>query len=393
MGLLFNPITFFLTYMVAAGMDSGGDVEAPDYSGIAAANEEAARLAAESAAADLDFRKQQYTDNLPYINDLRQTATDVADEQLGAMRTANERSADQWDQYTQTFRPIEERMASEAMEYGGASDQERAASSAVSDVQQQSGIARDSAERNLQAMGVNPNSGRFAATSAATDLRTSAARAGAATSARTTARDKGIALRSGAAAFGRNQTNTAGQMVGIGTNAGNSGVSAAGAGANALLPTASFTAGGFGSGIQAAGVQQQGALGMGNLINSGYGMQLNAQAQSDSGMGSFVGGLGMLGASMMMSSKTVKHDRAAIDGESVLEKIEDIPVEAWTYNAGAADEGRHIGPYAEDVNAKFGDTVAPHGRAIDVISMIGLNMKALQELSAQVKELKQEVAA
>lgn len=384
--ILFGP---FFSIEHGFALFFGSDpAPAPDYTPIAAANAESAKYAKDAAEADLAFRKQEYSDNQPYVKKMQDTASTVADAQIGAMEDSNARATDQWDSYTNTFKPIEEKVASEAMTAGGDADQERAAGSAVADVQQQSALAHEASARRLESMGVNPNSGNFVATANADGLRTAAVSAGAANSAKVAQRDKGISLRAGAASFGRNQTNTAGQMVGIGTNSGNSSAGAAGAGANAYLPGATFVAGGYDTAQKAAGIQQQGALGLGGLMNQGYGISSNAQAQSDAGFGSMIGGLGMLGAKYAMSSKTLKHDMEPIKGEYALESVERLPIEKWTYNAGVADEGTHIGAYAEDVQQELGDKAAPGGKKVDLVSLVGLNMAATQELSKQIKSLK-----
>ena len=64
-----------------------------------------------------------------------------------------------------------------------------------------------------------------------------------------------------------------------------------------------------------------------------------------------------------------------------------LSVESWKYKKGIADEGDHIGPYAEDVQREFGDRVAPGGKVIDMISMIGVNLAALQALDSKVAGL------
>lgn len=263
---------------------------APDYSGIAAANAQSAAYAKEAADNQLAFQKQQYADNQPFVQQAEKNAMAVSDSQLQSMNDANARATDQWNQYKTTFQPIETKMAQEAMDAGGEADQESAAGKAGADVQQQSAIASQASNARLEAMGINPNSGNFAATANANALRTAATGAGAETNARTTAKNTGISLRAGAAAFGRNQTNTAGQQVGIGTNSGNSSVNAGNVSANTALPSAGLVNSGYGAQITAAGTGIQSQLGLGSLMNQGYGIQSQADAASSAGLGSFIGG-------------------------------------------------------------------------------------------------------
>ena len=72
--------------------------------------------------------------------------------------------------------------------------------------------------------------------------------------------------------------------------------------------------------------------------------------------------------------------------------MKDLPVESWKYKKGVADEGEHVGAYAEDVQKSFGDKAAPGGKAIDMISMHGITLSAVKGLSKQVEKLENKVA-
>ena len=72
------------------------------------------------------------------------------------------------------------------------------------------------------------------------------------------------------------------------------------------------------------------------------------------------------------SSKKLKTDKKHVDGKKVTEGLQRIPVDAWKYKKGVADGGKHVGPYAEDVQREFGDKAAPGGKKIDLISMNGI---------------------
>lgn len=105
---------------------------------------------------------------------------------------------------------------------------------------------------------------------------------------------QGIALRSGAANFGRNMPNTAGQAYGLAMQGGNAAVANANTGFMSGLPYAQFQAGGTGSQLAAAGLQQQGALGMGGLMNQQYNSQMNAYNAQNAAQGAGLAGLGSL---------------------------------------------------------------------------------------------------
>lgn len=286
------------------GDDGGSDQpSAPDYGPVAEATKYAATLAKQTADADLAFRQKVYGEAMPMISKLATTSQDVATQQLADMRESSQRADQQWQHYTDTFMPIEQRMAEEAMAYGGEADQERRAGQAIADVNSQFTNARGQMDRNLESMGVNPNSGRFASGERSMAIMEGAAAAGAATGARETARDQGISLRAGAAAFGRNMPNTAGQFVGIANASGNSAVANTATGANGGLPWAQFTAGGYDNGLRAAQIQQTGAINLGNIQSRDYATNMSSYTTMNkdegSGLGSLIGtGLSMFGGAM-----------------------------------------------------------------------------------------------
>ena len=372
----------------AARLDSAGyafcgdpcsEPEAPDYSGIASANEKSAELAARAADNQLAFSKEQYDFLKPYIQKQLQTGQDVAAQQQTDAAKASNRADQQWSQYQTTFQPIEEKMAQEAMDYGNAADQERAAGQAATDVTQQFQSQRAAAQRQLTSMGVKPNAGNFMAAEREMDASEAAARAAAMTGTRQSVKDKGVSLRAGAAAFGRNQTNTAGQQVGLSTGSGSAATQSAGAGVGSTMAAGSQVAGGYGAQIGAANSAVQANLGLGGLMNSAYGNQAQMYGSQMAGMGQLVG----MGATML-SSKVFKEDGAPVDSGDAVEAFKNLDVDSWKYKDGVADGGRHVGPYAEDVQRELGDEVAPGGKQIDVISMSGAQTAAIKGLAEKL---------
>lgn len=357
----------------------------PDYSGIAAANEKSAELARQAADNQLAFSKEQYDFLKPYIQQQLETGQQVSDLQVQAANQANDRANQQWDQYQTTFQPIEEKMAHEAMDYGSQADQEQAANQAGADVAKQFENQRSAAQRKLASMGVKPNAGNFMAANRETDAAEAAARASAMTTNRQAVKDKGVSLRAGAAAFGRNQTNTAGQQVGLSTNSGSAATQSSGAGVGSTLAAGGQVAGGYGAQIGAQNLDVQANLGLGGLMNSSYQAQAQMSNAGMAGLGSLIGMGATLyakgGAVTAASSKDFKEDKQPIDEEAAIEAFKDLPVDAWTYKAGKGDGGRHIGPYAEDVRERFGEAAAPGGKVIDLVSMSGAQAAAIKGLA------------
>ena len=374
----------------AARLDSAGyafcgdpcsEPEAPDYSGIASANAESARLSKEAADNQLAFSKDQYEFLKPYVQKQLEIGQAVAAQQQADSAKASERADQQWSQYQTTFQPIEEKMAQEAMDYGSEADQERATGQAAADVSQQFQSQRAAAQRQLASMGVKPNSGAFMAQNRESDAAEAAARAAAMTGTRQAVKDKGVSLRAGAAAFGRNQTNTAGQQVGLSTGTGSAATQSAGAGVGSTLAAGNSINAGYGAQIDAANSAVRANLGLGGLMNSAYGNQAQMYGSQMAGMGQLVG----MGATML-SSKGFKEDGEPVDSGDAVEAFKNLDVDSWKYKDGIADGGRHVGPYAEDVQRELGDEVAPGGKQIDVISMSGAQTAAIKGLAEKLEK-------
>ncbi len=80
----------------------------------------------------------------------------------------------------------------------------------------------------------------------------------------------------------------------------------------------------------------------------------------------------------------MKHLIKTEEGESVLEKIADMPIPSWTYKAQDTSI-RHVGPMAQDFYAAFGlgqDTLT-----ITTSDISGVNMLAIQALETRTREL------
>jgi hypothetical protein len=248
---------------------------------------EAALANAELGREALAFYRQAYNDSLPLANETARLENEIAQQQI-RIADANElRAGEQWDHHRSTFLPIEKQVAADAMGYDSAEAQERAAAQAGIDVTRQYDIAEQAQQRAMQRMGVNPNSGRYVATSDRMALDKAVAGAGAQTMARQNLVDKGIALRAGAANFGRNMPNTAAQAYGVSVGAGNA---ATGALASGLAANQS-SLGIMGQGYQTAMAGNQSAM---NGLNQQYQNQVTAWNAKQQANASTWGGIGSL---------------------------------------------------------------------------------------------------
>jgi hypothetical protein len=232
----------------------------------------------------LDFAKQQYADAQPRLDKLYALADQVGNAQLDGMTKQNAAADEQQKFWQENYKPTELRSLQEANAAGSLDDQEQLAGRAVADQRTQSDIATQSANRGLMAMGVNPNSGKFAAAQNANSLASAANSAGAATNARLQSKNQGIALRAGAVATGRGMQNIAGQSATNASNIGSAGVNSAATGANGNLGQAGLVQGAYNTGINANVGMFNGYAGLQNGSN-----QINSQG---SGLGQMIGTIG-----------------------------------------------------------------------------------------------------
>jgi hypothetical protein len=119
--------------------------------------------------------------------------------------------------------------------------------------------------------------------------------------------------------------------------------------------------------------------------NNQYSAQMNAynqqQQNSQQTMGNLFGLGGTLGAALL-SSKDFKENKTEL--EETLPKLGKLNIERWKYRDGIADSKNHIGAYAEDWKEIFG---TGDGKSIPIGDMLGVCMKAIQELNQKVNEL------
>lgn len=350
----------------------GKSQKAPDYSQLANASEESARIMANLGQRQLDFAKQQYEETKPFLQGIAADQRDMMKQQMA--------QGDDYYGYMQdTYRPLERQMVDEARSYNTDAKREQLAQRAAADAGSAFANTQKANARNMASMGVNPNSGRFAGTNAASNLGLSAMRANAMTGTRDKAEALGQARMLDAVGLGKNLAGASQGAYGGALNAGNS------SGNNFQQPGQNYMAG-MGQGINTIG--QGRSLYQGGLAGALNG-QANLYGQQQSQGNPWMQALGMMGGMMMggmfPSSKDAKTKKAEVNAKAVSRQMATIPVDKWQYKPGAGDGGTHIGPYAEDM-AKLG-AATPNGKGIDVVSSLGLNLAAIKGLSQRVNKL------
>jgi hypothetical protein len=350
-------------------MGSKNKAPAPDYSTLANASKESAAIMAALGNQQLDFSKQQYQDMLPFMQG-------IATDQRAMMSQQMDQAKDYYQYQQDTYRPLEEQMVAEARAYNTDANRERLAGQAAADAGRAFATTQQASQRNLASMGVNPNSGRFAGATAASNLGLAGGKAAAMSQTRAMAEALGQDRITQAIGLGRNLPgNSQGAYSGA-LNAGNA------AGNNMQQPGQNYLAGmAQGAGFIGRGREMY-QSGLGNALNG----QMNLYSQDQSKQDPLMQLAGM-GLGMFMSTKQAKTKTGAVDAQAVSRAVAAIPVERWRYKPGRGDGGEHVGPYAEDMQ-KLG-AATPDGKAIDVISALGLNLAAVKGLSQRLDKMEQ----
>lgn len=368
-------------------LDLGSDAPPPD-----PAIGQAAQMNAEVGREYLDWYKQKDAADKPNRDAAIQLALDQAKTQTATAKKQND-MADETYAYTKgTFRPLEQKIATEALGYDTAARRDQEAAQAQADV----GSAMDASKANLvrevESRGGDVNSGNFTASLANLGAKGAAAAAGAGNQARKNVEQIGAAKLADAANLGRGIASTNATQTALGLQAGNSSVN------NAKTPL-DISAQQIGQYGQAAGVAMQGNSSAGNLLLGQYNAQTNANAQAGQAgsalmgavgtvAGGFLGGPGgAMAGKAIFSDKNMKNGVKPVKAEVSLAAVRKMPVKSWKYKEGsAADDGgqRHTGPMAQDARAALGDATAPGGKKIDLISMMGHTVNAVKALDKKV---------
>ena len=385
----------------------GGSAPAPDPNiGVAAVKE------AELGEEWLKFAKEQFGEANKRQDKLDDMTTRVTDQQLAAQDKAviwgdedratgqkflarySDLGTSQLDRYKRTFQPIEDKIASDAANWDSeermTEEAAKAKGTALSNIQAQ----RESRNRELASMGVNPASGRSASARNTDSINAALAATQAENGARDGVRQQAQQLRSNAATLGQNinangmqATNLGLASAGLGTTNASLGLNAGSTAlGNSLSNQASWS---NNSNIMSSGFQgaMSGYGNQANILNAQYGNQLSAwsaKQQSDAaGFGGLMSGVGTMAGAMMMSSRKLKEDKKPIP-DGALDAMNSMPVQSWKYKDGVADGGYHIGPYAEDFQKATGKG---DGTSIPIVDAIGVTMKAVQELDQKVEKL------
>jgi len=298
----------------------------------------------------------------------------VQQEAQGAQNAAF--SGEELNRYRTITRPLQDRVVADANNWDSADEIARATGAASATVQGQFDAARDSNSRMMAANGVSPDSGRAVQGGIDDANNLALMKAGAVNTTTDARKQQGIALR--------------GQAVGMMTGTAGTGLQASqlAVGANnaaSAVPgtqTSAYNAS-MQPALSYAGSAMTGNTAAGNMLNQQYQNQVAANGSRLGAIGSIAG----IGARLAISDVNMKENITPVGGDEAMDALRKVPVAEWDYKDGQGDGGRHVGPMAQDVNAAMGEKAAPGGKAIDLVSLNGVNMAAIKALDARLAKL------
>lgn len=365
-----------------------GDAPEPD-----PAIGEAAKANAAIAGRMQDLAEKQYAKQDAIYEEFKPILRDAITKSVAASDLSTQRSNDAWADYNATWKPVEQKLASESLSIGspGRLDQEaqRAGGMATEQVDQ----ALQENERTLQMAGASPE--KIAALQASGRVQGAKTVAGAQYAGRSAQESKAMAYLDNAARFGRNMTSTGletARLAGAQTAQAQGGVGG--------------VQGAAGAGAAAAGGLLSGAVDANSSAGQLYLGQYNAQAQADQAnkgvFGDILGaGAGLLGMSkngagtglgMFLSSEELKDVGAEVDGKAASVMVEKSPSKYWRYKPGEGDGSTkaRMGPTAQslaDVAPEVSD-----GHQVDGIAMLGLHHAAIGGHAARLRSIEKRLS-
>ena len=257
--------------------------DAPDMSG----QNDAARQSAQVGADQLAWDKERYRETAPDRQRATQIAFDTAQQQLEASRDQSRLATEYADYNRSTFRPLEQGIVSDAAGYDTPQRREAQAAKATADVEMSLAGQRGISNRELEASGAMPGSGKQLAMQGVMDINAAKLKAGAANQARTQVETIGAARKMDAASLGRNLPSNQATSAGIAMRQGNSAVTNAAGTGNIAAGGNTIMNSGFDGAIRGYGAA-------GNIYAGLNRAQMGLYEQQSRGAGAVGGALGDL---------------------------------------------------------------------------------------------------
>lgn len=246
----------------------------------AQASERVGMAQVDLAKESLAFYKAQYEELKPLFEQ-------ITSSQLETDASTRRQAEEYYNDYKTTYRPVEQKMVKDALEYNTDAKREELASTASADVGQAFGIARGQQNRQLAAAGLRPDSNRFAALNNNLLVQEALGKAGAQNKARTDAEAIGYARLQDATALGKGLPGNSTTAYGVSLNAGNS------ASANANASYASMNQG-YSTAMQGYGGATSAFGTAGNIYGQEFNGRMQGYQAKQEAAGGFWKGVGSL---------------------------------------------------------------------------------------------------
>lgn len=339
-------------------------VQAPDYTPLAEASAESARIMRGLGEQQLAFAREQYDRSAPILERIANQQMAAQSEQMGQAR-------DYYNYMRDTYRPVERGLVQDAERFNTEAYRNQLASQAAADAGRAFGVAQQQNQRAMASMGVNPNSGRFGTSNQAQANALAAQRAAAMTGARTQAEQMGYARRLDAAGLGRGLAGASAAAYGGATGAGSAaGQSAQSAGLNYMAGM------GQGASTIGSGLNMQ-LSGLSNVLNNQTQTYINTNDSFLGDLGGFLGGAASAytafgGKGFLPSDRRLKENLrfCTVDPKTELNLYE------FNY---INDERKFIGVMADEVEKVYPEAVTDTDLGFKAVNyeMLGLEMKEL----------------
>ena len=206
----------------------------------------------------------------------------IANDALSSSQQQRQFAQEQQQYYKDTFQPLEKKMVSDATNYDSQENIARRSGIASANVNQQFSNVRGQNARLAGRYGLTSTA--MSGPAGASERAQALGAAGAETGAAFDTMDKGIALRAGAANFGRNMPNTAAQFGQVGNQSSGVASGAAGAGMNAATSGANFMNNAYNTRIGGINTAT-------NMFTNAMNNSSNYWGNQAAGWGNFTGGM------------------------------------------------------------------------------------------------------
>lgn len=271
------------------------------------------------------------------------------DNLLNEQALASQRGKDLWADYTNIWKPAQQKFAETAMNYDTAGRREQAAQEASGLVATEYDQKRSAATRDMQMAGVDPST--ISALGAASQAWEAKDRAGAQNAARDNVEKTGLNLLKGVVDQGNTVLNQSTDQSRVAT--GNAGTAT-------------------------------------NVLNSQGNVQNTNTANRNAMIGDLFGA-GLQAYGMYTSSKKTKHVGGKVDGLAAAKAIEKSPAKRWAYKKGEGDGNtkQRMGPMAEDLKREAPQV--SNGKQVDGIAQLGLHHAAIGGLSKRLERIEKKL--